>query len=94
MSWTSGNGHSADTGEQQGEVYNAIVSVSQAAKVDPRLILATIIQEVSSATACDDKILIQRFCLSERRFRLGPVHRRPTPELWSDAGNELALADG
>jgi len=42
MAWT---GSPPDTGEQQGEIYNAIVSVSQAAKVDARLILAVIIQE-------------------------------------------------
>lgn len=47
MAWTS-YGPGPDTGEQQGEIYNAIVSVSQQSKVDARLILATIIQEVST----------------------------------------------
>lgn len=46
MAFTSGPQGPADTGEQQGEVYNAIVSVSTAAKVDARLILGVIIQEV------------------------------------------------
>ncbi|MCJ1387944.1 hypothetical protein MMC18_000787 [Xylographa bjoerkii] len=34
-----------DTGPEQGAIYNAIVSVSQQAKVDARVILAVIIQE-------------------------------------------------
>jgi hypothetical protein len=43
MAWT---GIPPDTGEQQGEIYNAIVSVSKQSHVDARLILAVIIQEV------------------------------------------------
>ena len=39
-----------DTGPEQGAIYNAIVSVSQQAKVDARVILAVIIQEVCFAT--------------------------------------------
>ena len=35
-----------DSGPEQGEIYNAIVRVSQEAKVDARLILAVIMQEV------------------------------------------------
>jgi hypothetical protein len=44
MAWT---GNPASTPEQRGEIYNAILSISKASKVDPRLILAVIIQEVS-----------------------------------------------
>ena len=36
-----------DTSPEQMAIYNAIVSVSQQAKVDPRVILAVIIQEAS-----------------------------------------------
>ena len=35
-----------DSGPEQGAIYNAIVSVSKASKVDARVILAVIIQEV------------------------------------------------
>lgn len=38
---------SGSSGEQIGEIWNAIVQVSQESKVDARLILAVIIQEVS-----------------------------------------------
>ncbi len=36
-----------ESGEIQGEIWNAILSVSAASKVDARLILAVIMQEVS-----------------------------------------------
>lgn len=35
-----------DSGEQQGEIYNAVVSISTASLVDARLIMAVIMQEV------------------------------------------------
>lgn len=35
-----------DTGEQQGEIYNSIVAISEVTFVDARLILAVIMQEV------------------------------------------------
>lgn len=38
--------YTPDSGEQQGEIYNAIVEISQATLVDARLILAVIMQEV------------------------------------------------
>lgn len=47
MRWTGDSTHGTDTGEQQGEIYNAIVQVSVNSKVDARLILGTIIQEVN-----------------------------------------------
>jgi flagellum-specific peptidoglycan hydrolase FlgJ len=37
---------SGSSGEQIGEIWNAILQVSQESKVDPRLILAVVIQEV------------------------------------------------
>lgn len=42
----TGMAGSGDTAEQQGEIYNSIVQVSQESFVDARLILAVIMQEV------------------------------------------------
>lgn len=36
-----------DSGEQQGEIWNAVLQISQQSKVDARLIMAVIMQEVS-----------------------------------------------
>jgi len=79
-----------DSGPEQGEIYNAIVRVSQEAKVDARLILAVIMQEVPfpssppppSPFPFSYKVLIP---LPVLRQRPRPMHKQRHPKLRSDA---------